>query len=182
VNGYVNLANDTATQKLTGKAEAFSTIAVYDGANALAGTVTADINGNWSYTLGVLGSGPHNLTATATDAAGNTGPASATLTFTVDTAAPSAPTTLADASIVNGYVNLANDTATQKLTGKAEAFSTITVYDGANALAGTVTADINGNWSYTLGVLGSGPHNLTATATDAAGNTGPASATLTFTV
>ncbi|WP_456770931.1 Ig-like domain-containing protein [Bradyrhizobium sp. USDA 4448] len=107
--------------------------------------------------------------------------ASAALAFTVDTHAPVAPNGLADTSIVGGYVNAADDTAAQKLTGTAEGGSTVTVYDGLTKL-GTALADNSGAWSYTLGHLADGSHSLTATATDAAGNTGVASAALAFTV
>ncbi|MGH1571390.1 DUF4214 domain-containing protein [Methylobacterium sp. P31] len=104
------------------------------------------------------------------------------LGFLVGTQPPAAPASLADAAVVNGHVSAANDTATQALTGTAEANSTVTVYDNGTALAHTATADINGRWSYTLGQLSAGAHSLTATATDAAGNTSAASAALAFTV
>jgi hypothetical protein len=177
VETYVNKASDTGSQVLTGTADAGSTIKVYDGGAALAGAVTADSSGNWSYTLGVLADGSHSLTATATDAAGNTSAASAALVFTVDTVAPNAPT-MADAAIANGYVNKAA-AAGQALTGTAEAGSTVAVYDG-DLVIGSASADANGNWSYAL-ALPDGAHSLTATATDAAGNTSAASAALAFT-
>ena len=63
---------------------------VYDGATLL-GSATANGSGAWSYTTGALSDGGHSLTATATDAAGNTSAASAALSVTVDTAAPGAP-------------------------------------------------------------------------------------------
>ena len=111
VGGYVNAANDTAAQTLTGSAETNSTVKVYlNGAATPAFTTTADGSGAWSVTLGALADGLHSYTATATDAAGNAGVASAALAFTVDTAAPLAPTGLADASDVGGFVNAANDT------------------------------------------------------------------------
>jgi beta-glucanase (GH16 family) len=91
-----------------------------------------------------------------------------------------APTGLADAAIVDGFVNAAHDTAAQTLTGMAGAGATVTVYDGQTVL-GTVAADANGNWSYALGVLADGAHSLTATAANADG-AGPASAALAFTV
>ena len=47
--------------------------------------------GAWSYTTAALTNGAHSLTATATDAAGNTGAASAALSVTIDTVAPTAP-------------------------------------------------------------------------------------------
>jgi large repetitive protein len=177
VETYVNKASDTGSQVLTGTADAGSTIKVYDGGAALAGAVTADSSGNWSYTLGVLADGSHSLTATATDAAGNTSAASAALVFTVDTVAPNAPS-MADAAIANGYVNKAA-AAGQALTGTAEAGSTVAVYDG-DLVIGSASADANGNWSYAL-ALPDGAHSLTATATDVAGNTSAASAALAFT-
>jgi hypothetical protein len=181
VGGYVNKAGDTASQLLTGVADAGVTITVYDKTTKL-GTTTADATtGDWSYTLGQLKAGAHSLTAKASDAGGHVSPASAALAFTVDTAAPAPPSTLADASIVKSYVNAASDTAGQLLTGKAASGATVTIYDGGTQL-GTATASSTGVWSYTLGHLSEGSHSLTATATDAAGNTGVSSKALAFKV
>ena len=133
--------------------------------------------GAWSYTTAALANGAHSLTATATDAAGNTGVASAALAVTIDTAAPVAPT-IASFSTDSGAVGdgITNDN-TLTLTGTAEANSTVKVYDGATLL-GSATANGSGAWSYTTAALANGAHSLTATATDAAGNTGAASAAL----
>ena len=68
------ITNDN-TLTLTGTAEANSTVKVYDGATLL-GSATANGSGAWSYTTAALANGAHSLTATATDAAGNTGVAS----------------------------------------------------------------------------------------------------------
>ena len=84
------ITNDN-TLTLTGTAEANSTVKVYDGATLL-GSATANGSGAWSYTTAALANGAHSLTATATDAAGNTGAASAALSVTIDTTAPVAPT------------------------------------------------------------------------------------------
>ena len=169
------ITNDN-TLTLTGTAEANSTVKVYDGATLL-GSATADGSGAWSYTTGGLANGTHSLTATATDAAGNTGAASAALSVTVDAAAPGAPA-IASFSTDSGTVGdgITNDN-TLTLTGTAEANSTVKVYDGATLL-GQTTADGSGAWSYTTAVLANGTHSLTATATDAAGNTSAASAAL----
>ena len=67
------------------------------------------------------------------------------------------------------------------MTGTAEANSTVKVFDGATLL-GSATANGSGAWSYTTGTLANGAHSLTATATDAAGNTGVASAAMAVTV
>ena len=173
------ITNDN-TLTLTGTAEANSTVKVYDGATLL-GTVTANGSGAWSYTTAALANGSHSLTATATDAAGNTSAATATLNVTVDTAAPNTPAIAAfssDSGTVGDGITADN---TLTLTGTAEANSTVKVYDGATLL-GAVTANGSGAWSYTTAALANGTHSLTATATDAAGNTSAASAALSVTV
>jgi len=179
-NGYVNLAHDTAAQALTGKATAGDTVTVYDN-GAQIGTATAGSAGAWSFTLGTLANGSHSLTATDTNSDGNVSAASTALALTVDTTIPAAPTTLADAAIANGYVNLAHDTAAQALTGKATAGDTVTFYDNGTQI-GTATAGSAGAWSFTLGTLANGSHSLTATDTNSDANVSAASAALTFVV
>ena len=128
-----------------------------------------------------LPNGVHSLTATATDAAGNTGAASAALSVTIDTMAPVAPS-IASFSTDSGTVGdgITNDN-TLTLTGTAEANATVKVFDGATLL-GSAMANGSGAWSYTTAALANGAHSLTATATDAAGNTGAASAALSVTI
>ena len=142
---------------------------------------TANGSGAWSYTTAALANGAHSLTATATDAAGNTGAASAALSVTIDTTAPVAPS-IASFSTDSGTVGdgITNDN-TLTLTGTAEANSTVKVYDGATLL-GSAAANGSGAWSYTTAALANGAHSLTATATDAAGNTSAASAALSVTI
>src|SRR5262249_16277410 len=151
--------NDS-TLTLTGTAQANSTVKVYDGTTLL-GSAVANSSGAWTYTTAALVNGAHSLTATATDAAAHTSAASAPLSVTVDTVAPNAPVETA-ASIVSGTTEV-------KLTGTAEANSTVHVFDGANQI-GTATANGSGAWSLTTGNLASGNHSFTANATDAAGN------------
>ncbi len=157
--------------QVTGTAEPGATVVVtIDG--TVVGTTTADQDGNWTLTLDApLDDGNHSLTATATDAAGNT--AQATVTFTVDSHTSAAVTITAplDGSTVTGVT---------ELSGTAEPGATVVItIDGT--VVGTTTADQDGNWTLTLDApLDDGNHSLTATATDAAGNT--AQATVTFTV
>ena len=171
---------NASTLTLTGTAEANSTVKVYDGATLL-GSATANGTGAWSFTTGALSNAIHSLTATATDAAGNTGAASTALSVTVDTVAPVAPTITSfspDSGVVGDGITNAS---TLTLTGTAEANSTVKVYDGATLL-GSATANGTGAWSFTTGALSNAIHSLTATATDAAGNTGAASTALSVTV
>jgi hypothetical protein len=174
-----NITNDN-TLTLTGTAVANTTVKVFDGVTLL-GSVAVDGTGAWSYTTAALANGAHSLTATATDAAGNNSAASAALSVTVDTSAPVAPS-IASFSTDSGTVgdNITNDN-TLTLTGTAEANSTVKVFDGATLL-GSAIANGAGAWSYTTAALANGAHSLTATATDAAGNTGVASAALSVTV
>ena len=157
---------------LNGTATADSAVSVYDGA-VLLGTTTANASGDWSFTTGTLSNGGHSFTVTDT-IAGVTSPTSVALSVTVDTVTPIAPT-IASFSNDSGTVGdgITNDN-TLTLTGTAEANSTVKVYDGATLL-GTATANGSGAWTYTTSALSNGAHNLTATATDAAGNTGVAS-------
>ncbi|WP_228262311.1 Ig-like domain-containing protein, partial [Acinetobacter baumannii] len=111
--------------------------------------------------LPTLADGPHTITVTATDAAGNVG--NDTAVVTIDTVAPNAP--------VLDPIN-----ATDPVSGQAEPGSTVTVTypDGTTA---TVVAGTDGTWSVpNSGNLVDGD-TVTATATDPAGNTsGPATA------
>lgn len=173
------VTND-AQPTLTGTAEVGSTVTIYDGTTPIGSVVATD--GTWSFTpLTPLDDGPHTLTLTATDPAGNASAPTTGFVVNVDTTAPAAPvitTVLDDVGTVTGPVtggNPTNDTL-PTLNGTAAAGSTVNIYDGTT-LVGTVTADGSGNWSLpqTTVVLSEGQHNFTATATDAAGNTSVAS-------
>src|SRR6185437_5788858 len=135
------------------------------------GSAVTNSSGAWTYTTAALANGTHSLTATATDVAGNTGVVSTALPVTIDTAAPIAPT-IASFSTDSGVAgdHITNDN-TLTLIGMAEANSTVNVYDGATLL-GSAATDGTGDWSFTTAALANGAHNLSAKATDAAGNTG----------
>jgi large repetitive protein len=111
-----------------------------------------------------------------TDIAGNVGIATTQLTYTVDVVAPNKPTIdniFDDFGAVTGNVGNGGvaDDATPTLTGKAEAGSTVTLYDGATKI-GTTVADKDGKWTFTpTSDIAKGLHNYTVTATDNAGNT-----------
>src|SRR5450631_2912981 len=171
---------DANVLTVTGSAEANSTVKVYDGATLL-GSATANGSGAWTYTTAALSNGGHSLTATATDAAGNTGAASSAMAITIDTAAPVAPSITSftpDSGVVGDHITNAS---TVTLTGSAEANSTVKVYDGVTLL-GTAAANGSGAWTYTTAALSNAGHSLTATATDAAGNVSTISSALAVTV
>ncbi|MBH5398275.1 right-handed parallel beta-helix repeat-containing protein [Bradyrhizobium sp. CNPSo 4010] len=158
------ITNDN-TLDLKGTAAAGSTVKIYDGTTQI-GSTTATSTGSWDYISQVLSDAKHTLTATATNASGQTSAASAALTVTVDTKAPAAPT------ITSDTVNSANQVVA---SGTAEANSTIKVYDGTTQV-GTATTNATGAWTVTTAALAAGTHALTATAIDVAGNVSAASA------
>gem|GEM_PF-1699112 len=131
-----NLTNDT-TPTVTGTAEAGSTVTLYDtDGTTVLGTAVAT-GGNWSITSSTLSEGTHSLTAKATDAAGNVGPASAALVITIDVTAPAAPTGLTAAfgnqqNVLNWTANGETDIASYKVYGGTSANPT--------TLLGTVPA------------------------------------------
>ena len=178
---------DDARPTFSGISEAGTVITFYDNGKPI-GTATADATGKWSFTPSTnLSEGNHAITTTATDAAGNTSPASTAVTLVVDTVAPGAPaiTGMTDDVAPNtgvlGSGSTTNDPRPQ-LTGTAEAGSTVTIYDNGIAI-GTAVVGSNGSWSFTPSVnLSEGSHQLTVRATDIAGNTGPASPAFTVTV
>jgi hypothetical protein len=159
----VSPTNDT-TPSFGGTAEPGSTVNVtVDG--AVVCTVVADGAGVWGCSSNtILSEDDHTISATATDAAGNVGPAAADQSFAVDITKPGAPVVSIP---VDGS---ATNDSTPTFTGTAEADTLVTVRNGTTILC-TVTADGSGAWSCPSGVvLAEDNYNLSATATDAAGN------------
>jgi hypothetical protein len=181
-----NITSDD-TPTFTGAAEAGSTVKLYSGATKIgSGTATG---GNWSIEASVLADGVHSITATATDVAGNTSVASSGLGITIDTDAPLAPSTpdLAAGSDTGDSDSdniTSNDTPTfTGAAGSVEASATVTVISSVNGTLGTTTAAGDGSWNYTPGsAISAGDHTITATATDAAGNTSDVSPGLSITI
>jgi hypothetical protein len=177
------ITSDTSLT-ISGTAENNSTVNVFDGATNL-GTATASGTGAWSFidVRTLANASAHTYTATATDAAANTGVASAVLNVAIDTAAPAAP-------VITGFATdsgtlgdgLTNDTSLT-VSGTAEANSTVTVFDGATSL-GTATATGAGAWSFSDGrtLANAQVVAYTAYATDAAGNVGGLSTALNVTI
>ena len=174
-----NAVTDDTRPQISGTAKAGSTVTIMDGSNVL-GTTTAGADGTWSFTPSVdLGRGDHTFTATAKDPTGNES-SSSSWTVTIDTDAPVKPTidaALDDVGTVQGALSngSSTDDPTPTLSGKAEAGSTVKIYD-QNGLLGEVTAKADGTWSFSpVAKLPEGEHRFHVTATDRAGNTSSAS-------
>ncbi|WP_244905701.1 Ig-like domain-containing protein, partial [Enterobacter kobei] len=178
--------NDQRPQ-LSGTAEAGSTVTIYDGGIAI-GTAVVSSNGTWTFTPSVdLSESTHQITVRATDAAGNTGPASPVFTLTVDLTPPATPTAIVltdDTGTIRGTITsgTATDASKPILAGTGEPGGTITIYDNG-VVVGTTTVLPNGTWSIRPdGPLPDGAHSITVVETDAAGNQSAASAPINFTV
>jgi hypothetical protein len=168
--------------RITGTAEAGSSILLYNGA-ALLGSATA-VGGAYTVQPGIpLGDGSYSITATATDAAGNTSSPSNPFTLVIDTAPPAAPSI--PALPAGDDTGTLGDGITSKnrphLIGSAEAGSTVQLYNGSSLL-GSGTA-VGGSYSILPNsTLADGTYSLTATATDAVGNTSPPSQPFRLTI
>ena len=176
-----NITNVTAPT-FTGTAESGTTVTLFDGATVV-GTAVAT-GGNWTIVASTLASGLHNLVAQATDIAGNVGAISGALAVTIDTTPPAAPSIPdLDPASDTGGSNTDNitDVTTPVFDGTAEPGAKVELLEGATVL-GSAFADNSGAWSITSSTLGSGVHNISARASDVAGNLGPTSGTLAVTI
>lgn len=154
---------DDNQPELGGLGDPGSIIAIYDNGLLVAEVVVED-DGSWSYTPPTaMEDGLHSITLTETDVAGNLSATSAPFEFTIDRTPPVAPT------------GLVLNTEGTILTGTAEANSTVTVSNDLGDILGTATADANGAFSVTLSEAQLNGETLSTTATDRAGNEGPAS-------
>ncbi len=167
----INASEQTTT--ITGTNEAGASVALTIGGNTRAATVTGT---SWSYTLvaadiTAMGQGAETLSVRQTDAAGNTSPA-ASRAIAVNTLVAGAPTINVVAT--DDIINASEQSTT--ITGTNEAGASVALTIGGNTRAATVTGT---SWSYTLvaadiTAMGQGAETLSATQTDAAGNTSAA--------
>ena len=167
--------NDS-TPTFKGTAEAGSTITLKNGNDIIAEKIPVKADGSWEFTpKSPLAEGEYNITATATDKAGNVSNASNVATVTIDlhTSKPVINEIIDNVegdtgNVKNERIGWTNDN-TPTLKGSAEAGATVDVYvDGRKA--GSVKANEKGEWEYTTSKLSDGKHSFYAIATDEAGN------------
>ncbi len=157
----------------TGEVGASVVVTASDGTDSTnSSAVIVDGDGNWSVTFDVssLGDGTIDFTATATDEAGNT--ADDFISATKDTV------TSVEVNLVSGKINSAN-VGNAIIYGKREESATVnvSVTDGVTTLNFAGGSGAGTGWSINgadLSSLVDGTITITATATDAAGNTATA--------
>ena len=154
------------------------------------GLDVADDDGNWRVRhQGGLLVGRNEITATSAPATdpGNEGPATGPYPVNFDRTAPTPPTlTLLDTvgqdrgPITNGTVT---DDANPLIMGRAEPGALVIIYDGTTPLGSVRANETTGAWQFRPDqALRDGPHAISATATDAAGNVSLPSNVVDFTV
>ncbi len=153
---------------VSGTAEAYSTVTVMHNGEVL-GTYETGADGAFELAI-TLVEGENVITAFATDRAANDGPNANLITVVLDTIAPAAPV-MED---LPEYTNV----ATHTVNGTAEPDSDVELLVG-DTVVGSVTADEDGDFEFAL-VLEGRLTVIMTRATDAAGNVGPGSDTITI--
>jgi len=149
--------------------------------NGINYTATTDASGNWSVTVpasavSALGEAHYTVTASVTDSVGNS--ASTSHDVLVDSSLPVVTiNTLAGDNIVNAAEVAAGQTLTGKVTNAAPG-DTVTIILGGQTYTATVQDDLT--WSLPLSesqltALGNGDLTVSASVTNAHGNTGSSS-------
>jgi len=166
----------TGRPMMSGTAEANSTVTIFINGQ-VAGTAQADSTGAWTFTPPTqLADGRYEVKAHATDVAGNTGPETGLVPFSVDSTAPNPPV------IVTPAANAALDIDRPfEISGTSEPGARVTIYlDGKPTFF--VVADAQGRWSQAMpaNALLEGNHVVSAEALDPAGNQGRRAADVPF--
>ncbi|EKY3233599.1 Ig-like domain-containing protein [Cronobacter malonaticus] len=140
------------------------------------GPVTTAGNGNWSINipagqLASLADDVYDMVVTAEDDAGNT--VTETVPLTIDFTAP--VITINEPLALDGYISQAEAQSGVTITGTGEANLPLTLT--LNGVPYNTTVLANGTWSVqlpasALGTIPNGDYTLSATQTDAAGNSG----------
>ncbi len=165
---------------VSGTSEPGRAITVMMDSSTPLGTATADANGNWTLDYsGTVPPGSHVFTAVASDANGNSSPASATFPVDGDLATPAILQAQGTFGTYPNGATTADNTVT--LSGTAAPNASLTLTQVGVGTIGTATADASGNWSFddTATALPQGANRFFATATSGA-NSSPSSAVFTL--
>ncbi|MEH2058174.1 MAG: putative Ig domain-containing protein [Nostoc sp.] len=155
------------TPSITGNAEAGAVVQLLNNGQLL-GQATANNTGVWQIVTSNLTDGTYNLTATATDIAGNVSNVSAPIAIAIDSTLP--------LLTLNTPVDTAPLTPGARLTGRVDGTgSAVTALSYHFDNLASVTVPFNNatgafDQSLNLTGLANGAHTLTITATDTAGN------------
>jgi hypothetical protein len=181
-----NLTN-VGQPRITGTAKAGTTVKISTISGTMLASTIVGMGGGYAVQVtSPLADGTYVVDTVATDVAGNVSPASGTLTFTIDTTPPAAPSILTllptdDSGTLGDDIT---NVKQPRLSGTAEPGSTVKVVDGNGNVDGSAVATlITGAFMVKLSnPLADGSYVLAARATDAAGNQGPLGPQMTMTI
>ena len=146
--------------RLTGRAEAGSTVTVRGADGAVLGTAVAGADGQFSITLQPAQTDGQALEVSASDAAGNVSPPASINAPDIDTPDTTAPDQPSDLALANGVT----------LSGRGEPGATLQVRDTAGNLIGSGVVNADGTFSLTLSPAQANGEALDIRQVDAAGN------------
>jgi cyclophilin family peptidyl-prolyl cis-trans isomerase len=173
-----NLTSDT-TPTITGNTEANSLVQLFSSlVTGAVGEVIAN-GGTFTITTSALAANSHNITARATDVAGNVSDASTPLPVVIDTTAPVTPTlALAPISNTGATDDHLTTNPTVILEGETEPGASVTLRRGETTLSMRM-ADLEGDFEFPGVTLPFGASQFEVVATDLAGNTSMFTRTIT---
>ncbi|HEW9972214.1 TPA: Ig-like domain repeat protein [Enterobacter cloacae] len=172
---------------ITGTGQDGTTIYLYDGTNPNPIGSAVVTGGTWTIDFDTaLSQGEHRFRAVAENAVGNRSPETGEWVIIVDSVKPLAPTDIElwDDFGTPGIIadNGTTDDNTPTYRGKGDANGTA-IIDLGNGTTVRVPVDGSGNWSYTPApALADGDYTWKVAIEDKAGNVGPESAPIHFTV
>lgn len=168
LDGGASAIERTSTPTISGLCDSPPGTLVHISVGSQSLTALVQANGSWNIRAGLLADGSYTVTGTVEDLAGNEG--SDTQSLLIDTLAPAA-------SIFGGANALTND-ATPLIVGTAAVNegTSVSIDLADETLAASVTA--SGTWSVVAPLLVDGPHRVTMTVADSAGNTSAFTQTL----
>ena len=168
IDGGQTATTNDATPTLSGTSDVAAGTSVHVAIGSQNRTALVQADGTWAVTPATLLEGTHQVIASVNDPAGNEGTDSQDLT--VDTLPP--------AVTITGGANALTNDSSPTISGTADVASGTTVtVDLADE---TLTAQVvGGTWSVTAAALSDGPHRISMSVADAAGNDAGASQRLT---
>ncbi|AWH88934.1 Ig-like domain-containing protein [Limnobaculum parvum] len=167
---------------ITGSAFVDGVVTIYDH-DVVIGSAIIGVDGKWSFTpTTALADGEHNISVTVTSTIGQITSSSNSFNFVIDTTAPVLVNLVITdhTGAVTGPLTNGDTTDDNKpiFSGKAEASSIVTIYNGIEII-GSTTVDSDGNWIFIPATgLPEGEYQFNVTATDKAGNISGASETV----
>ncbi|MEG5674181.1 Ig-like domain-containing protein [Enterobacter hormaechei] len=182
----INAAEKGADLLLSGTSNQPEGTTITVNLNGINYTATTDASGNWSVTVpasavSALGEANYTVTASVTDNVGNS--AAATHDVLVDSSLPVVTiNTLAGDNIVNAAEVAAGQTLTGKVSNAASG-DTVTIILGGQTYTATVQDDLTWSLPLTqsqLTALGNGDLTVSASVTNAHGNTGSSALDVTI--